>query len=122
MKPNSRSAGSKYQAGGLTQHSLAEDLLADVVCQQELLHLVSDEGGVELLGEGGHLVQVGSEVGEGREQGRPGAQAGEEVRGEAGRGGEEGGKAGLCHGTKWINREAAGQAGWGGGQSALWRH
>ena len=57
---------------GPTQHGLAEDLLAQVVGQQELLDLVGDEGGVELLGEGGHLVQVGCEVREGREEGRPG--------------------------------------------------
>ena len=35
-------------------------LLADVMLEEDLLHLAGDDGGVELAGEGGHLVQAGA--------------------------------------------------------------
>ena len=35
-------------------------LLSDVMLEEDLLHLAGDDGGVELAGEGGHLVQAGA--------------------------------------------------------------
>ena len=35
-------------------------LLTDVVLEQDLLHLAGDHGGVELAGQGRHLVQTGA--------------------------------------------------------------
>ena len=35
-------------------------LLPDVVLKEDLLHLAGDDGGVELAGEGRHLVQAGA--------------------------------------------------------------
>ena len=35
-------------------------LLADVVLQEDLLHLAGDHGGVQLAGQGRHLVQAGA--------------------------------------------------------------
>ena len=74
-----------------------------VVGQQQLLHPVGDVGRVELLGEGGHLVEVGGQVGQvgqvGQLQGAPVAgqawQVGQDPVGKAARGGDEGWQRGL---------------------------
>ena len=97
--------------------------MSDVVGEKELLDLVGDDGGVELLGEGGHLVQVGGEVG--RHEGGPGP--GHQLGGEAGGGAQQPREArhrGLGHGTERVRDAGAetGHPGRGGGQLGVGRH